>query len=49
MLSASPYNSDFPIVRFWTVESDIPADGKRWPEICYAEEATGKVALKDGT
>jgi hypothetical protein len=39
----------FPIVRFWTVQSDIPADGQKWPEVCYAEEATWEVTFKDST
>ena len=39
----------FLIVRFWTVEPDISTNSKRWSEICYAEEATWKIAFEDGT
>ena len=41
-------NSDMRIVRFRTVEPDIPTDSKGWAEIRHAQEATRKIALKDG-
>jgi hypothetical protein len=42
-----PNNSDMPIVRFRAVEPDISTDSKKWPEICYAEETTRKIAFED--
>ena len=39
----------FSIVRFRTIQPDIPADSKKWPEVCYAEEATWKAAFQNCT
>jgi hypothetical protein len=33
------------VVWLWSIESYIPTYGKRWHEICYAQETSGKVGF----
>jgi hypothetical protein len=37
--------TDGRVVWLWSIESYIPTYGKRWPEICNAQEASRKVGF----